>query len=168
VNRRLLGCTLAAAVLATVLAACSTPSPEAPGPAQQQPVAPLAAARPVSPAYAPAPVSNTIESYKHAFATRVATSSPSVFHEPLPKMLKSVVVVDVTIHRDGRVASASIRRSNGYKDLEKVALQSVHHAAPYAAPSRALLRSDGTVNFLETFLFRDDGRFQVRTLAEAQ
>ena len=162
-NRRLLACTLAAAVLA----GCSTPPPEALASAQQQqPVASKAAA--VPPAAAPTPVSNSIESYKHAFATRVANSSPSVFHEPLPKMLKSVVVVEVTLHRDGRVANATIRRSNGYKALEKIALHSVHHAAPYAAPSRALLRSDGTLNFLETFLFRDDGRFQVRTLAEAQ
>ena len=163
-GRSLLGCTLAAAVLA----ACSTPAPEAPASAQQQPVASPVAAQPVPPVLAPAPVSSSIESYKHAFATRVANSSPSVFHEPLPKMLKSVVVVDVTLHRDGRVANASIRRSNGYKDLEKVALVSVHQGAPYAAPSRALLRRDGTLNFLETFLFRDDGRFQVRTLAEAQ
>jgi len=162
--RTLGSCTLTVALVA----ACSTPAPETPGISQQQPVAPPAAVRPVSLVLAPAPAPHSIESYKHAFATRVANSSPSVFHEPLPKMLKSVVVVDVTVHRDGRLANASIRRSNGYKDLEKVALQSVHHAAPYAAPSRALLRSDGTLNFLETFLFRDDGRFQVRTLAEAQ
>ena len=26
-------------------------------------------------------------------------------------------------------------------------------------------RGEGTVSFLETFLFRDDGRFQIRSLA---
>ena len=29
-------------------------------------------------------------------------------------------------------------------------------------------RSDGSLNFMETFLFRDDGRFQVRSLAGVQ
>ena len=94
--------------------------------------------------------------------------SRHVFDEPLPKMLKSVVVLDVTIDHEGKVAAVSVRRSNGYKDLEKIAMNSVRDAAPFAIPSRAVSRRDGSVNFLETFLFRDDGRFQVRTLAEAQ
>jgi protein TonB len=154
-------------ILAGLLAACSTPTPPE--------VAPQAAAHASTPAVppvaanAPAPSpAHTIESYKQDFARRVAHSSPAVFHDPLPKMLKSVVVVEVTINRDGRLTHASIRRSNGYKNLETAALHAVHQAAPFPAPSRAIRRSDGSVNFLETFLFRDDGRFQIRTLAEAQ
>ncbi len=158
-------------VLAGLLAACSTSNSPV--------VVPEADARsstPVPPpvaAHAPAPSSsssspNTLESYKHDFAERVARSSPAIFHDPLPKMLKSVVVVEVTINRDGRLTHASIRRSNGYKNLETAALHAVHQAAPFPAPSRAIRRNDGSVNFLETFLFRDDGRFQIRTLAEAQ
>ena len=154
-------------VLAGVLAACSTPNaPE---------VVPQAAARSATPvpppvaAHSPAPSSsNTLEGYKRDFAERVARSSPAIFHDPLPKMLKSVVVVEVTINRDGRLTHASIRRSNGYKNLETAALHAVHQAAPFPAPARGIRRSDGSVNFLETFLFRDDGRFQIRTLAEAQ
>ena len=150
-------------VLAGLLAACSTPNPPE--------VVPQAAARPATlvAAYAPAPAASpTLESYKHDFAERVARSSPAIFHDPLPKVLKSVVVVEVTINRDGRLTHASIRRSNGYKNLETAALHAVHQAAPFPAPSRAIRRNDGSVNFLETFLFRDDGRFQIRTLAEAQ
>ena len=159
--------TVVGMVLAGLLAACSTPNaPEA------VPQAAARSATPVPPpvaAHAPAPSSpNTLESYKHDFAERVARSSSAIFHDPLPKMLKSVVVVEVTINRDGRLTHASIRRSNGYKHLEAAALHAVHQAAPFPAPSRAIRRSDGSVNFLETFLFRDDGRFQIRTLAEAQ
>ena len=63
-----------------------------------------------------------------------------------------------------KLAGVSVRRSNGYRDLENVALSSVRRAAPFAAPSRFIRRSDGAVNFLETFLFRSDHRFQIRSL----
>ena len=43
--------------------------------------------------------------------------------------------------------------SKEYKDLEKIAMNSVRDAAPFAIPSRAVSRRDGSVNFLETFLF---------------
>lgn len=79
-------------------------------------------------------------------------------------MLKSIVVLDITIDRDGRLAQVMVRRSNGYKALENAALDSVRRAAPYASPPRLALRSDGSVNFLETFLFRDDGRYRIRSL----
>jgi hypothetical protein len=36
-------------------------------------------------------------------------------------------------------------------------------AAPFAAPAPALLQDDA-VSFLETFLFRDDDSFQLRSL----
>ncbi len=157
-----------------LLAACSAPSPgtalERPEPSVPE-VAPLTQ-EPIVPALTlvrqrivPA---QTLEVYKKEFAQRVAHASPDVFDDPLPKVLKSIVVVEVTINRDGKLAAVSIRRSNGYKDLENVALNSVRRAAPFAAPSAAMRRSDGSVNFLETFLFRGDGRFQIRSLAGVQ
>jgi len=106
----------------------------------------------------------TLEGYKRDFAERVTKTSLTVFHDPLPKVLKSVVVLDVTIDRDGRLAGVKVQRSNGYRHLESVAMNSVRDAAPFAAPARAIRRHDGSVNFLETFLFRDDGHFRVRTL----
>jgi protein TonB len=50
---------------------------------------------------------------------------------------------------------------------EKVAIASVRAAAPLPPPPGALLRR-GTLEIAETWLFRDDGKFQVRSLAEAQ
>lgn len=134
----------------SLLAACSTPSP---GIARQAP----------SPA-AVAPAQLSMDLYKRQFAQRVAHESPDMFHEPLPKMFKSIVVLDVTISRDGRLAHVAVHRSNGYKDLERIALANVRRAAPFSSPPHAASRSDGSVNFLETFLFRDDGRFQIRSL----
>ena len=106
----------------------------------------------------------TLDEYKREFAQRVALVSTAVFPERLPEMLKSVVVLDVTIDRNGNLTRVSMLRSNGFKELEAVALSSVRRAAPYAPPGMLLQRRDGTVNFLETFLFRDDGRLQIRSL----
>jgi hypothetical protein len=50
--------------------------------------------------------------------------------------------------------------------LENRALESVRRAAPYQAPAFTVRRSDGSVNFLETFLFRDDGRFRILSLQQ--
>ena len=109
----------------------------------------------------------TLDGYKREFARQVARASPGFFDDPLPEMFKSIVVLDITIDRDGRLVQVSVRRSNGYKALEHAALSSVRRAAPYAAPSWSVRRSDGSVKFLETFLFRDDGRFQIRSLVAA-
>ena len=61
-----------------------------------------------------------------------------------------------------------MRRSNGYKALENAALDSVRRAAPYAPPPLLARRADGSVSFLETFLFRDDGRYRIRSLVAAR
>ena len=154
-----------------ILAACSVRAPD-PMTQPEPKAAPPAVAifTPAPPTAAAPPVALlTLEAYKRAFAERVAHASPDLFREPVPPMLKSVVVLDITIDREGRVAHVEVRRSNGYKALENRAMDSVRRAAPYASPSRQVRRGDGTVNFLETFLFRDDGRFQIRTLvADAQ
>jgi hypothetical protein len=48
--------------------------------------------------------------------------------------------------------------------LENVALDSVRRASPFGIPAFTVRGRDGTVNFLETFLFRDDGRFRILSL----
>lgn len=146
---------------AALLAACSTPSGRPPA----QSPAPQAAAAP-APSPAPRIPPLTLEAYKRAVAERIAQASPDIFGEPLPEMFKSVVVLDITIDRDGRLAQVSVRRSNGYKALENRAMDSVKRAAPFGAPAFTVRGRDGSVNFLETFLFRDDGRFRIRTLVE--
>ena len=156
-----------------LLASCSTPnrsvSPEAHAPLQEAPAyAPQAALAPALPARAPASRAASVDGYKKLFAERIYQSNPDVFHDPLPKILKSIVILDVTIDRDGRVSNVFVTRSNGFKNLEKIALNNVRRAAPYASPAGLRNRSDGSLNFMETFLFRDDGRFQVRSLAGIQ
>ena len=50
-------------------------------------------------------------------------------------MFKSIVVLDITIDREGRLAQVSVRRSNGYQALENNAMDSVKRAAPFGAPA---------------------------------
>ena len=151
---------------AAILAACSAPPP---GRAPEQTAASVPQAAP-PPSSAPAALIPplTLEGYKKALAERVARSSPDIFDEPLPEVLKSIVVLDITIDRDGKLARVAVRRSNGYKALENRAMDSVRRAAPFAVPAFTVRARDGSVNFLETFLFRDDGRFQIRSLVAAR
>jgi protein TonB len=149
--------------LGALVASCSiyTPQPKQPAPPTAQ--------QPAPPAPAPGSPMLTMEGYKKAFAQQVAHGNPHLFEDPLPDMLKSIVVLDITIGREGEVVQVKVQRSNGFKALEKIAVDSVRRAGPYAWPSAALRKGGNSVNFLETFLFRNDGRFQIRTLvASAQ
>ena len=143
---------------AALLAACTSP-PSNRVPERSGPSTPPAS---VVPAPLVAPL--TLDGYKRAFAERVVLASGATFQDPLPEVLKSIVVLDITIDREGRLAGVAVRRSNGYKALENTAIDGVKRAAPFGAPSPMVRRGDGSVNFLETFLFRDDGCFQVLSL----
>jgi len=150
------------ACVAVFLAALSAGCAQAPKPPPAAP-APAVAAPP--PSESPLPVL-TLDGYKKLFATRVAQSNPELLADSLPQMLKSVVVLDISIDRDGGLARVSVRRSNGFTAIEKRAMDSVRRAAPFAAPNLLVRRGESSLRFLETFLFRDDGRFQVRSLVE--
>ena len=108
----------------------------------------------------------TLEAYKRLVARRIVQRARDVYSEPMPEVMKSVVVLDITIDREGGLARVAVRRSNGFKALENRAMESVRRAAPFGHPAFSVRRGDGTVSFLETFLFRDDGRFQIRSLVE--
>jgi len=146
------------AVWVSMLAACSAPPASAPA------VENSAVSAPQLLDFAPLLPPLTVDGYKKDFAAQVARASPEVFAEPIPEMLKSVVVLEITIDRSGALQRATVWRSNGYRALEKLALDSVRRAAPYAAPPWTARQSDGSLTFLETFLFRDDGRFRILSL----
>ena len=137
--------------------ASSQPEVLPPGPVAKS--APPAKSKPMARA-------NTLDGYKVEVAKRIASTSPDLFAEPLPEVLKSIVVLDIAIGRDGVLQQVSVRRSNGFRQLEQRAEASVRNAAPFSVPGPEVLRSAGSVRFLETFLFRDDGRFQIRSLVE--
>ncbi len=148
-----------ACLLVLLLGACATqesappalPTAEAAPPAQPRRAAPPARASTAA----------NIDAYKREVAQRIVNANPHVYEGPIQPMLKSIVVLDITIDGRGQLTAVKVRRSNGFRDLENRAIESVRRAAPFAAPPR-----NGSVNYLETFLFRDDGRFRVRSLVE--
>jgi protein TonB len=105
-----------------------------------------------------------IDDYKRTVASRIVAANEEVFFEPLPEMLKSVVVLEITVDRHGYPLDVCVIRSNGYPELEQVALASVLRAAPFDGPQPGVLQRAASVSFLETFLFRADGFYQVLSL----
>lgn len=157
-------------LVATLLVAACAPQPpravvEAPQPSA--PMEPPPAAQGAAPAVsAPRPPEAAfgIDAYKMLVANEIWLRNTEVYAGAVPPMLKSIVVLEITIDRVGNPIGISVYRSNGFKQLESRALESIVRAAPFAIPPPALLQGLGSVTFLETFLFRADERFQLRSL----
>ena len=152
-------------VAAGVAAAVADPVPKT----QATAVGALAALDPSANCGVPrasAPV--TLDLYKHDIACRIhARNGEQIYQGAPPPVLRSVVVLTVRIDATGRPVQITVRRSNGIRNLERRAIQSVRLASPLPVPSAAMLKR-GSTDITETWLFRDDGRFQVRTLAMVQ
>ena len=113
-------------------------------------------------------VAHNINAYKVDAARRVYFRNTALLYDGLPPpILKSVVVLTISLDAKGMPKRVAVLRSNGYRDLEQRAIKSVHDAAPLPIPHEAILKR-GSVDYVETWLFRDDGRFQIRSLAEPQ
>ncbi len=159
---------------ALMLAACGAPpppvpeKPAAPPPAQVEPApAPPALAAPQAAAPKLPPPRTPLDAYKRDIAQRILSNSAAqTFAGRPPEILEAVVVLQFTIERSGTLTGLKTLRSR-HPAQEKVALASVRAAAPFPAPPAALLRSS-RVEVAETWLFREDGKFQIRSLAEPQ
>ncbi len=146
----------------------SAPPEPAPVPAPL-PSAPVAPVPPPAPAPAAAVNSGarSVEEYKRDFAGHLHQSSAEqVFSGAPPHLLRSVIVMSVALDTSGNVVNARVLRDNGDPETVRSALDSVRRGAPYPRPASRLVNR-GRLEFTETWLFRDDGRFQLRTLAEA-
>jgi periplasmic protein TonB len=122
--------------LALVLAACA-PRHEAPPPSSPPP--------------------SSLDTYKRTVALDVLQHALGTYCQPGEEMLKSIVVVNIAIDADGRLVDVAVVRSNGHPELAQRALDTVKAAAPFTPPG-----SD--VQFLETYLFREDDCFHIRSL----
>lgn len=105
-----------------------------------------------------APAPSSLDTYKRIVALDIVQSTPGAYCQPGEEMLKSVVILELSVGSDGALLGASVVRANGHPELAQVALDSVKAAAPFAAPET------GQVQFLETFLFREDDCFLIRSL----
>jgi protein TonB len=157
-----------AALLAVLLvAACGAPTPPAPEKPAAPPPAPVAPAPPQAAIPKLPPPRTPLDAYKRDVAQRIlSVNAAQTFEGRPPEILQAVVVLQFTIERSGTLTGLKTLRSR-HPAQEKVALASVRAAAPFPAPPVALLRSS-RVEVAETWLFRDDGKFQIRSLAEPQ
>ena len=116
----------------------------------------------------PAARSDTSDVYKREVACRIhARNGAHLYDGAPPPVLRSIVVLSVRINSAGRLVSVRVLRSNGVRQLERRAMQSVRTAMPLPVPAKPVLKQ-GMIEITETWLFRDDGRFRVRTLASVQ
>jgi protein TonB len=107
--------------------------------------------------------------YKTQVAQRIEEVNAAVITPGRPQaMLRSVVVLTFVVGKRGEVLRASIYRTNGDDVAERVAMTTLKRSAPFPPPPKALLNRAGQVQLMEAWLFNNDGRFQLQTLAAAQ
>jgi protein TonB len=110
----------------------------------------------------------TVTGYKEDIAHRIAeTSSTKVYIERPQALLRSVIVLKFVIDANGRLVRSDISRSNHDSATETTAVASLRNAAPFPKPPANLLQN-GRIELSETWLFNNDGRFQLRSIAQPQ
>lgn len=143
---------------AAILAGCASdaPAPFASGPDQGGTGSAL-----------PAPAAS-LTAYKLALANRIAAVNGEQMYPGRPQaLLRSVVVVKYVVDGDGRLVRSEIMRSNRDRSTEATALATLRNSAPFPRPAPHLLQR-GRLELAETWLFNNDGRFQLRSTAQQQ
>jgi protein TonB len=167
--KKLCACPLALA-LALAVAGCSTnpdtsQSTPAAAVSSQSAGLPPALATPVAPGNS---VTDNINSYKVDLAHRISHVNAARVYEGRPQaLLRSVIVLRYSVDRHGNLVHSEVLRSNRDRATEAAALASLKSAAPFPRPASHLLKH-GRVDVSESWLFNSDGRFQLRSIAQAQ
>jgi protein TonB len=171
---------LIAAIGATLLVTACAVQPPAPPGSSSPPEAPLAAAPSRPPASvsaapsagAPRPYAKArtqVDAYKQSIGLQILERNVEhTFEGVPPHLLRAVIVLQFVVDGQGHVTRARVLRApSAQKALEPVALASLQRAGPFPAPPRVLLASN-SVELFETWLFRADGKFQIRSIAQPQ
>lgn len=111
---------------------------------------------------------DSIDEYKRELGRRIQqVNSTKVYVVQPQALLRSVIVVRFVIDADGGLVRSEIMRTNHDKQTEATAIASLRNTAPFPKPPPALL-SGGKLEMSESWLFNNDGKFQVRSLALQQ
>ena len=156
--------------LVAALAACShqepvrqptAPSPPTPQPEQAIPV-PQVEIEVVS--------FNSVDEYKRLAAEYVMRyNEEHTFSGKLPRMLPAVVVLSITVDDAGAMTSVQVQRPPAQDDGEsQIALASMRRTVQLPKPYNLAVGPRRTLVYSETFLFNEDMRFQLRSLAPVQ
>ena len=152
-------------IVAMLLAACSHPPPSAPTPTPRV-ATPPPPAQPAAPGQRAA--YDNMDMYKADVAMHILRYNTGyTFSGPLPPMLPAIVVLSITVDADGRLAKVTVVRSRD-SEASRVAVASMHRSEPLPRPFNLVGAHNHSLTFSETFLFNDDYRFQLRTLAPVQ
>lgn len=117
------------------------------------------------PASLPSPAG--LDDYKTQVARHVVEHNPGHNYDgKLPPLLPAIVVLEITVDRDGRLTEVAVQRSRD-PDASEVALDAVRRSTPLPPPQQ-LAQAGGKLTFSETFLFADSRRYQLRSLAGPQ
>jgi protein TonB len=158
----------AAFTAAAVLAGCASRSNVSTSP-YATPAAPAARTeRGAPPSSGIASSTATYDAYKRELAQHISTVNAASVYPGRPQaLLRSVIVVKYVVDAHGSLVRSEIVRSNRDSETESTALSTLRRTAPFPKPASHLLRR-GQVEITETWLFNNDGRFQLRTIAQPQ
>ena len=113
-------------------------------------------------------MAQTVDGYKRDVAQRITLVKSIKIYPGRPQaLLRSVVVLKFTIDASGQLLRSEIVRSNRDRVTEATALATLRGTAPFPKPAGNLLRN-GRLEISETWLFNNDGRFQIRSVAQPQ
>ena len=103
------------------------------------------------------------DEYRLTAARRIVqVNSSDGFSGPLPQRLQSIPVLQVQLYRDGSVRRIEVLRTPKFvPHTVKLAMAAVHQAAPFGSVAHL----PQPWQFNETFLYNDDLKFQLRSLA---
>ena len=120
-------------VLLAILCGCAAPPP--PTPVEERST--IAVAR--APMAAPAPpASPTLDAYKAQVARHILErNTERTFSGRLPPMLPAIVVLNITVDRDGHLTDVRVQRSRD-PDASRVALASMLRSGPLPRPPDCL------------------------------
>ncbi|HJV86448.1 MAG TPA: TonB family protein [Noviherbaspirillum sp.] len=151
---------------AGVLAGCATSTPDTS--TDRSSAKALRAERRADTRHESASGASTIDGYKRDLAMRISDINSSKVYPGRPQaLLRSVVVLRYSVDAQGNLLRSEIMRSNRDRETESTALASLRSAAPFPRPASHLVRH-GKLELSETWLFNNDGRFQLRTIAQPQ
>jgi protein TonB len=119
--------------------------------------------------FASSAFAQTADQVKADFARAVYKTFASQVHNDRPQpLLRAVVVLRVKLDEQNRWTAEVFRDNPDQPEMTRAALDSVANLpAPVGLTPKAvqMLRSDGLV---EAWLFQNDGRFALKTLAKPQ
>ncbi|HYD60351.1 MAG TPA: hypothetical protein VEC35_08350 [Noviherbaspirillum sp.] len=157
---------LAILIATGVLAGCASRPAETP--VAHTPTKPVRAEKKTEPVEARASSARTVDGYKRDLALRISEVNAGKVYAGRPQaLLRSVVVLRYVIDAQGNIVRSEIMRSNRDRETESTAMATLRDSAPFPQPASHLLKR-GQLELTETWLFNNDGRFQLRTIAQPQ